>query len=478
MRSCTVIIPVFNQAALTARCLETLLGRPASVPAGSEPGWPAALSVQLVLVDDASTDTTSAVLAGFGEKLQVVRHPRNLGFAASCNDGASQATGDYVVFLNNDTIPQPGWLEALVTYAEAHPKAAVVGGRLIYPNKTIQHAGVVLCRDRYPRHIYTGFPADHPAVSQSRRYQIVTGACMLVRRELFLGAGGFDAAFRNGFEDVDLCLRLGQLGHEVHYCAECVVEHLESVSPGRFRHDAANVRLYRRRWVKRVRPDDLDFYAEDGLLRLSYEGRYPLIMELSPLLATLHEAQRAREVEKLLQERTRELAEIQRENTRLRVEAAARSHESPELQYQELRRQIRETVEQLVPVGSIVLVTSKGDGALLDLPRHQGWHFPRTEHGAYAGHHPADSEEAIAALEALRGQGAAYLVIPATSLWWLDHYREFRRHLERFCIRLSTREAVCVIFHLGRRTPAPPKTDPLRVPGVPSRLEHRRRSVA
>src|SRR5262249_47182435 len=151
--------------------------------------------------------------------------------------------------------------------AMSHPEVSIVGSKLVYPDNTIQHAGVVICQDHYPRHIYTGFPADHPAVCKSRAFQIVTGACMLVRRAAFERAGGLDPSFRNGFEDVDFCLRLRKAGLEVHYCAESVVEHLESVSPGRFRHAGKNVSLYRQRWFERVQPDDVKYYLEDGLLQ-------------------------------------------------------------------------------------------------------------------------------------------------------------------------------------------------------------------
>src|SRR6202040_3852687 len=89
-----------------------------------------------------------------------------------------------------------------------------------------------ICQDRYPRHVYTGFPADHPAVETARRFQIVTAACALMRREAFTLAGGFDTSFANGYEDVDLCLRLGELGYEVHYCPRSVVYHLESITRG------------------------------------------------------------------------------------------------------------------------------------------------------------------------------------------------------------------------------------------------------
>jgi len=431
----TVIVPAFNQAALTAQCLRTVLEHN---------------QCELVVVDDASTDETPAVLASFGDKIRIVRHAENLGFAASCNDGAKRAAGKYLVFLNNDTIPQKGWLEALVHYAGLHPQVAAAGSKLVYPNGSIQHAGVVIGQDHYPRHVYSGFPADHPAVNKSRRFQIVTAACMLVRREVFEATGGFDPAFRNGFEDVDFCLRLGGDGHEIHYCAESVVQHLESVSPGRFRHDSANIALYRQRWLKRVRPDDLEYYLADELLRVAYEGRYPISLEFSPLLATLDGAARVPELEDRVRKQSHELAELQRENTRLRLELAARAEDSPVLQYRQLRQRIRETVQQFVPGEATVLVISKGDGALLELPPRCALHFPQTERGAYLGHHPTNGAEAIAGLEALRAKGATYLLIPATSLWWLDFYTEFRQHLETHYFRLAAPEDVCALFRLTR----------------------------
>ena len=216
--ACSIIIPVFNKAALTRQCLDTLLSLPETERA------------EIVVVDDGSTDNTSEVLAGYGQRIRTVRHEINSGFATACNDGAAAAAGEYLVFLNNDTIPKAGWLEALLNYAKTHPKAGVVGSKLLFPDDTIQHAGIVICQDRVPRHIYTGFPADHPAVNKSRPYQAVTGACMLIQRKLFQEVGGFDISFVNSCEDIDLCLRLAERGYEAHYCKDSVLYHLESVS--------------------------------------------------------------------------------------------------------------------------------------------------------------------------------------------------------------------------------------------------------
>ena len=161
-----------------------------------------------------------------------------------------------------------------------------MGAKLLFPNETIQHAGVVVCQDGNPRHLYAGFPAAHRAVNVSRRFQAVTAACMLVRRETFDAAGGFDEAFRNCLEDTDLCLKAGEAGYEVHYCHESVLYHLESVSRGRRSKEIErNAKLFRERWNGRARRDDIDYYVADGLLKVRYRDVYPVGVELAPELA-------------------------------------------------------------------------------------------------------------------------------------------------------------------------------------------------
>lgn len=101
----------------------------------------------------------------------------------------------------------------------------------------------------------------------------------------------------------------------------------------------------------------------------------------------------------------------------------------PNPRYEREAEQVREAVGEIVPSGSTVLVISRGDERLLRLNGHRAQHFPQTEDGAWAGHHPADSAEAVSHLEALRERGAEFLVIPPTYLWWLRHYDGLRRHL-------------------------------------------------
>jgi GT2 family glycosyltransferase len=144
--------------------------------------------------------------------------------------------GDPIVFLNDDTEPEPGWLEALcVPFAD--PAIGITGARLTYPDGRIQHAGVYLDR---PGGVLTAHNVltDEP----SREVDAVTGACMAVRRATWEQLGGFDTGFVNGYEDVDLCLRAQAAGWRVWYTADSRVVHHESQSgPARWAHVNQNV---------------------------------------------------------------------------------------------------------------------------------------------------------------------------------------------------------------------------------------------
>jgi hypothetical protein len=111
--------------------------------------------------------------------------------------------------------------------------------------------------------------------------------------------------------------------------------------------------------------------------------------------------------------------------------------------------QVTSMVTAVVPPSKTVLVVSKGDENLLRLGSRTGWHFPRTDDGRYAGHYPADSDDAVRQLELLRDRGASYLVFPATSMWWLDHYPDLSRHLDSRYTTLVKDEDTCAIYDLS-----------------------------
>lgn len=306
MTTCSLVIPVHNRAALTKQCLDTLLASSAETA-----------EVEILVVDDASTDSTPDMLAAYGDRIRVVRHEGNAGFGIACNDGAAAASGDWLVLLNNDTLAQPGWLDALLAYARPRERLGFAGSKLLFADNTIQHAGVVFSHRGHPLHVYSGFPDSHPAVNKSRQFQAVTAACALIRRDLFQEAGSFDPEFMNGYEDVDLCLRLRRLGYENHYCHESVLYHLESATRGEA-IDERNLRLFLARWRSHLEPDDFRYYLEDGLIEMSYWDHFPALLSVSPELAILHRG-RLNATERLLAARARQVFEARKENARLRV---------------------------------------------------------------------------------------------------------------------------------------------------------------
>ncbi len=234
---CSIIIPVCNKMALTEQCLRALAQATADV------------AYEVIIVDNGSTDGTSEFVRSLDGDVQIIRNDTNLGFAKACNQGARAARGKHLVFLNNDTIPQAGWLRALVEEVDSDPEVAIVGSKLLYPDRTVQHAGVAINRhDLIPYHLYRGFAEAHPAVNSRRELQAVTASCVLIRRRAFDQAGGFDDGYRNGFEDIDLCLTVREQKGRVVYQPKSVLIHLESQTPGRKQHDADNVQRFLQRW--------------------------------------------------------------------------------------------------------------------------------------------------------------------------------------------------------------------------------------
>jgi len=128
--------------------------------------------------------------------------------------------------------------------------------------------------------------------------------------------------------------------------------------------------------------------------------------------------------------------------------------------YEELAPQIGALVEELTPVGAIVLVVSKGDEGLTRFEGRSGWHFPRASGGQYAGHHPPDGGWAVDHLESLRAAGGAYLVLPSTYYWWFEHYPELERHLGNRYERLDAPEEVCQVYRLLELPAAAPRAVP------------------
>ncbi|MDI6894294.1 MAG: glycosyltransferase family 2 protein [Bacillota bacterium] len=256
----SIIIPTYNKVNYTRRCLEAL--------ATYTPGD----LYEVIIVDNGSTDATRGFLKSLEGDVRLLLNPLNQGFARACNAGAEVAQGRLLLFLNNDTEPLPGWLNNLLAVAAAEPQIGAVGCKLLFPDDTVQHAGVVVGLDPitgqlHPYHLYYRFDGLDPLVNRQRDLQAVTGACLLIPKDLFSELGGFDERYYNGYEDVDLCFRVRQEGHRVIYTPRAKLIHHESISgPERFRKSRENLEILNSRWLGRIPPDETRIYVEDGLV--------------------------------------------------------------------------------------------------------------------------------------------------------------------------------------------------------------------
>jgi GT2 family glycosyltransferase len=244
----SIVIPVRNSWEYTRACL-------ASIRAHTPDD-----ACEVILVDNASTDETGSGLANEFPWVHVLRNTEPHPFAASCNQGASAAQGDLLLFLNNDTEVTPGWLPPLLQHIDSDANLVGVGPLLLYPDGAVQHAGIVFNADHGGQNFGRYWRADHPAFSGPRKYPALTAACLLCRASEFRAVGGFDEAFITGYEDVDLCLKWRERGRAMLSVPQSRVIHHESRSAGRYEFEKQNVALYMQRWKHRVPQDNMGFY--------------------------------------------------------------------------------------------------------------------------------------------------------------------------------------------------------------------------
>lgn len=224
--SVTIIIPTRNQRDLLRRCVEGVARTRYR-------------HRDVIIIDNDSDDPlTIAYLAQLvGKGVAVMPCPGPFNYAAMNNAAAERATGEYLCFLNNDIeMLGDGWLAALIQQA-IRPDVGAAGAKLLYPDHTLQHAGVVLGIGDAAAHAHRGLPDSEPGYfgrpHLPQFVSAVTGACLVVAKPKFAAAGGFDeAAFAVAFNDVDLCLKLNALGWQTLYEPRAMLIHHESQSRG------------------------------------------------------------------------------------------------------------------------------------------------------------------------------------------------------------------------------------------------------
>ena len=184
----------------------------------------------IVLLNGADDATVSALQRGAGAATVIVS-ASNLGFGGGCNFAAQRSRSEYLAFLNDDTLVDAGWLEALVDHADGDSQIAAVGSRVRFPDGTLQEAGSILWADGSAAPIGRGLPADGGAWSFRRDVTYASACALLVRRTDFESIGGFDEAyFPAYYEDVDLCLAFAAIGKRVTFEPTAQLVHFESQS--------------------------------------------------------------------------------------------------------------------------------------------------------------------------------------------------------------------------------------------------------
>lgn len=218
----SIIIPTKNKFVLVKACIDSIIQKSTYT------------RYEIIVVNNQSTD--EAMLDWFAEtkrlnpNFSIIDAPFEFNFSLLVNIGVVRASGEYIILLNNDTeVISPNWIELLLTYAQ-HDKTGVVGCKLLYSNRTIQHAGIAIFEDGTAGHVHVGLQENDPLVNGVRNYGAVTAAAMLFSKKIFNQVNGFDEAFKVEFNDLDFCLKVLVSGYHNVYVPNCVLFHHESAS--------------------------------------------------------------------------------------------------------------------------------------------------------------------------------------------------------------------------------------------------------
>ena len=244
----SIIIPTRDRGELLKPCIASIEGKTGYT------------QYEILVLDNGSADpATLRYLDTVAEKWLVHRCPGPFNFSSINNVGAALAKGEYLLFLNNDIeVISPDWLMAMVAQAQ-RPGVGAVGAKLLYPDGSIQHAGVVIGIDGAAGHAFRHSPIENVPyygfADVVRNCSAVTAACMLVRKDVFVKVQGFDERLRVEFNDVDLCLRIQQLGYRIVYTPQALLRHYENATRKgeRFRDDEV---LFQHTWGDMIKKGD------------------------------------------------------------------------------------------------------------------------------------------------------------------------------------------------------------------------------
>ena len=238
----SIVIPVYNDYRVTINCLQSVLEHTSSVP------------YEIVIADDCSTDLTSSITERVAN-IRVVRGENNLRFLGNCNRAAKKARGKYILFLNNDTAVCEHWLAPLVDVMERDAEVGIVGPKLLFGDGKLQEAGAIMWRDGSAWNFGRSDDPDKPEYNYLKETDYVSGACLLIRTDLWQQLGGFDTRFSPAYyEDADLAFAARAAGFKVIYQPLSRVFHFEGVSNGTDleagvkQYQVRNQAVFREKW--------------------------------------------------------------------------------------------------------------------------------------------------------------------------------------------------------------------------------------
>jgi GT2 family glycosyltransferase len=241
----SIVIPAYNQIAFTLACIESVFR---SAPAAS---------FEILVGDDKSSDGTVAASKIDIPNVRWIRHDPNLGFVRNCNETARSARGSVLVFLNNDTLVLPGWLDELVDTLDADDSVGLAGSKLIYPDGRLQEAGGIFWQDGSAWNLGRFEDPRRPELSYAREADYISGASIALRRPVWEEMNGFDELFVPAYaEDADLAFRLRAAGYRTVFQPRSQLLHFEGVSSGTDTgsgikaHQVTNLERFKERWSK------------------------------------------------------------------------------------------------------------------------------------------------------------------------------------------------------------------------------------
>ena len=247
----SIVIPTYNAHEWIAQCLDSIrLHRPAA-------------GYEIVVVDDKSSDDTVSIVKREFPDVRVFSNEKNLGFGKTVNVGLQASSGEYILVLNNDTWMHAGTLDAMIAYLDAHPDAGIIGPKVLSSDGTLQQQ----CRRRIPTPAaallyFTGVARMFPKSPSVARYLMtaadentttevdaVSGACLMVRREVVDRLHGFDPEYYLYGEDMDFCWRTKLAGWKVVYVPGAVITHFGGQGGTGKKKLYATIEWHRAMWI-------------------------------------------------------------------------------------------------------------------------------------------------------------------------------------------------------------------------------------